>query len=125
LLRQERVAQVGRPLNVVRQPLHDLWESGQRLDGGVPVLLHHGVRQRLVFQVGVLTEELLQLDDFQRVGRRGEHLSEERVGIKGDGCHQGVQLIWRNFWSLLSGAGLLLRLARKQGRIPKCDQGHA
>jgi hypothetical protein len=117
LLRQERVAQVGRPLNVVRQSLYDLWEPGQRLDGGVPILLHHGVRQRLVFQFRMLVEKLLELDDFQRVRRCGEHLGEERIRIKGDGRHQRVQLIGRNFWSLLSGAGLLLRLPYKQGRV--------
>jgi hypothetical protein len=38
LLRQERVTKIRRPLNVISQPLHDVWKRRQSLDTRIPEL---------------------------------------------------------------------------------------
>jgi hypothetical protein len=42
LLREEGVAEVGRPLDVVAQPLDDVGQPGEALNGRIPVLLLDG-----------------------------------------------------------------------------------
>jgi len=49
LLGQERVAEVGRPLDVICKSLHNIRKRRQGLDGWIPVLFHHRVHQRLIF----------------------------------------------------------------------------
>ena len=95
LLGEEGVAEVGRPLDVVGEPLHGVGEGGHRLDGRVPRLLGDGVRERLVLQVRVLRHPLLELDELERVGGRRERLGEERVGVERDRRHEGVELLRR------------------------------
>jgi len=41
----------------------------------------------------VLLEPLVELNDFERIGRRGEGLGQERIGIESDGRDEGVELI--------------------------------
>jgi hypothetical protein len=95
LLREERVAEFGGPLDVVPEALDDVGQRRHRLDARVPRLLRDLVSQRLVFQARVLREPLLELDDLERIGGRHEDLPEERVRVKGDRCHQSVELIRR------------------------------
>src|SRR5437764_585250 len=54
LLREECVAQIGGPLNVVRQPLYYVRQSGQSLDAWIPSLLCYRIRQSFVLQTLVL-----------------------------------------------------------------------
>ena len=84
LLVEEGVPELRRPLDVVREPLHDVGNRRHRLDARVPGLLRDRVGERLVLQVLVLREPLLELDDLERVGRRDERLGQERVGVERD-----------------------------------------
>jgi hypothetical protein len=45
----------------------------------------------------VLLEPLVELNDFERVGGRGEGLGEERIGIESDGCNERVELVGKEF----------------------------
>jgi len=74
LLGQERVPEIGRPLNVARQPLNHIRKRRHRLNARVPRLFGHRVGQRLVFQVFVFVHPLLELDHLQWVGRRCQRL---------------------------------------------------
>jgi hypothetical protein len=105
LLCQKRVSQVGRPLNVARHPLNQVWKFYQRLDAWVPRLLCHSVRQRLALQVFVSIHPLLKLDNFKWVSGSGECLSQQWIWIESDRRNQRVQLISRNFWSLFCVRG--------------------
>jgi len=67
LLGQNSISEICRPLDVICKPLDDIRKGSQGLNSGVPVLLLHRVRERLVFQILVLRQPLLELDDFQRV----------------------------------------------------------
>ena len=49
------------------------------------------------FDGGVLLEPLLELNDFEGIGGRGEGLGEERIGIECDGCDERVEFDGRNF----------------------------
>jgi hypothetical protein len=51
LLRQEGVAEIGGPLNVVAQAFHHIGEGGHSLDAWIPRLFRDGIRQGLVFQI--------------------------------------------------------------------------
>ena len=53
--------------------------AASRLDAGIPVLLLHRVGQRFVFQILVLGQPLLQLNDFQRIGGSHQRLAEQRI----------------------------------------------
>jgi hypothetical protein len=64
LLRQERISQVRRPLDIARHPLNHIWKLYQTLDAWVPRLFCHGVCQRFACQILVPIHPLLQLDDF-------------------------------------------------------------
>ena len=124
LLREEGVPEVGRPLDVVREPLHDLGKCRHRLDARVPGLLGDGVRERLVLQVRVLRHPLLELDDLERVGGGHERLGEERVGVEGDRCHERVELLR---WELRGLLGCRRRggrrLLRHERRVARHEQG--
>ena len=75
--------------------LHHVGQPGQGLNAGVPILLLDLRGQRFVFQVLVLIQPLLQLDDLQWISRSHQHLAEHRIGIERDGRNQRVQLIGR------------------------------
>jgi hypothetical protein len=47
LLRQERIPQIRRPLNIVGHACDHIWISYQSLDTWIPRLLCHGICQRL------------------------------------------------------------------------------
>jgi hypothetical protein len=48
LLREKRIAQIGRPLQVICEPLHQVGHRRQRLYARVPLLLRYRIGQRLV-----------------------------------------------------------------------------
>jgi len=93
LLGEKGVAQLGGPFDVVEELLHDIGKRSQALNARVPVLLLDGFRQLLVFQLLVLRQPLVKLDDFERIGGCREHLGEQRIGIECDRRNQTVQLI--------------------------------
>jgi hypothetical protein len=105
LLREKRVSQIGRPLDVACQSLNDVWSNGQGLDAGIPRLLGHSVRQCLVLQIFVSIHPLLKLDDFKRIRRSSQRLSKEWIWIKRDRRHQRIQLIIRKLGSLFRVRG--------------------
>src|SRR5258706_10651587 len=73
LLRQEGIAQIRGPLNVVCQALYDIGQRGQSLDAWIPGLFHDGIGECLILQTGILCQPLLELDEVQRIcgGRKG------------------------------------------------------
>ncbi len=105
LLRQKCIAEVGGPLDVIRQALDSFRKRGHGLDARVPRLLLHGVDECLVFQGLVFLQPLLELNEFQWVRRSGEYLSEHWVGIQRDRRYQRVKLIRRYRGSLLVRRG--------------------
>ena len=97
LLREEGIAEVGRPLDVVAQAFDDVGQRGEPLNGRIPIFLLDGGGEGLALQVGVFGHPLLQLDDFERVRRGGKHLRQERIRIEGDRGHQRIELVIGNF----------------------------
>jgi hypothetical protein len=55
-------------------------------------LLGHCIRQRFALQILVSIHPLLELDNFKWIGRSGECLSQQRVGVERDRRDQRVQL---------------------------------
>jgi hypothetical protein len=106
LLRQERVAQFGRPLDVARQALHHIRNRDHGLNARIPWLFLHGIRQRFALQRLVPVHPLLQLNDLQRIGGSHQCLAQHRIGIKCDRRDQRIQLI----------VGNLRHLRRRRGR---------
>src|SRR5262245_2939252 len=83
-LRQERVAQVLRPFQIVRHAVQDVGEDREGFHAWVPVEL----RQRLV-QVRTLERQVLltppvRLDDLERIRGGDQHLGEDVVRIERD-----------------------------------------
>jgi hypothetical protein len=112
LLREESVAQVGGPLNIIGEPLHNIGKRRHGLNTGIPGLFRHRVHQGLVFQILVLSQPLLKLDEFQRVSRSRQNLGEEWIRIKRNRRHQRIKLIGWNFRrSLVSRGSRLVPLA--------------
>jgi len=74
-LREEGVPQIRCPRDIVSQLLDYRRERRHGLDTWVPVLLFHRIGQRLVLQVLILSQPLLQLNDFQRIGGSHQRLA--------------------------------------------------
>jgi hypothetical protein len=109
LLSEECVAEICRPLDVFGELFDQVGKDGHGLDTGIPGLLHRSVGERLIFQVFVLCQPLLKLDDLQRIGGGDQHLAQQRVGVKRDRCYERVQLVGRKFSRLLLCCVGLLR----------------
>ena len=78
-------------------------KAAKSLDAGVPILLLHRGYERLVFQVLVLGQPLLQLNDLERISGGHQRLAEQRIGIQRDGRHQRIELVGRDLGSSLIG----------------------
>jgi len=109
LLRQERVAQIGGPLDVVCQALYHVGQTSQGLDAWIPRLLRRSIGERFVLQSRVLRKPLLELDDLEGIRGCRQHLGQQRVWIKGNGRHERIQLVGRNLRSLVLWRGCLRR----------------
>ena len=105
----EGVSEVARPVEVVVHLLDDVGEANHRLDAGVPVhrigagvvaLTHRGL---------IALKPARCLDDLQGVGRRGQQLRQQDIGIKRDRLQEFPQLILRK-------GGVRVRLHRSRGR---------
>ncbi len=130
LLVEEGVPEIRRPLDVVAEPLDDVGNRRHRLDARVPGLLGDRVGERLVLQVLVLREPLLELHDLQRVGGRHERLGQERVRVEGDRSHERIELVRRELRCRLcvrSGScrSGRRRLLRQKRRVPRGEQRRA
>ena len=65
LLCQKSIAQIRRPLDVICQTLDEIGKRGHGLDTRIPRLLGYGVCKRLVLQIFVFRQPLLELHDLQ------------------------------------------------------------
>jgi hypothetical protein len=117
LLCQECVSQVRRPLNISGHTLYNVWKLYQCLYAWVPRLLCHCVRQRFAFQILIVIHPLLKLNYFQWIGRSGERLRQQWIGVQRDRRDQRVQLFrWKRSCLLICHCGchlLRLRLLRE------------
>jgi hypothetical protein len=104
LLREERISQVRRPLDIASHPLNDVRKRYQRLDAWVPRLLGHSVGQGFVLQVLIIRVPLLKLDHFQRVSGSRQRLGKKRIRIKSNRRYQRIQLVGWNRRCLLVGS---------------------
>ena len=101
LLGQKSIAEIGSPLNVIREALHYFREGSQALNARVPGLLGNRIRERLVLQILILCQPLLELHDFQRIGGSGKNLGKHRVRVQGNGRDEGIKLVRRYLDSVL------------------------
>ena len=95
LLRQEGVAELLRPVELLAHHRQHLRKHGERLDRRVPGLALQRVFQRLALEARVRLHPPLRGDDFERIRRRHQHLREKRVRIERDGREQLVELFLR------------------------------
>ena len=100
LLCEKDVAEIGSPLNIVGQTLHDVGERGHGLNARVPRLFLDRISQFfLVLQkILVFIQPLLKLNNLQRIGGSDQRLAEQVVGIECDRRHQRIQLIRRHLY---------------------------
>lgn len=121
LLREERVPEIGGPLNVVCKTFHDVWQSSHCLDAWVPGLLCNSFGKLFVLQLGILRKPLLELDDFEGIGGCCQGLGQQLIWIKGYWCNKRIELVRRYFRCFLlrrfSCLFCLLRLTKK-GYLP-------
>ena len=101
LLREKRVTEVGRPLDVFGQKLDGVGQGSQTLDAGVPVLLLYRFGHLLLIHALVLGQPLLQLNDLERIGGRYQYLAEQRIGVESDWRYQRIELVGRKKWPRL------------------------
>jgi len=81
LLGEKGVAQLSGPFDVLKELLDDVGKGGQSLNARVPILLLDGVRKLFIFQLVVLRQPLVELDDFQRIRRSCKYLCQQWIGI--------------------------------------------
>ena len=101
LLGQKSVAEIGSPLDVIREALHYFREGSQALNARVPRLFGDRILERLVLQILILCQPLLELHEFQRIGGSGKNLGKHRVRIQGNGRDEGIKLVRRYLDSVL------------------------
>ena len=120
LLREERVAEVLCPVELVVHHRQRLWNRRERLDARIPLLLLHRVLERLTGDLGVLARPARRLDHLQRIGRRHQDLRQQIVRIECDRRHQLLDLCRRQRFC----STLLLRPHRRsdEQRRKECDE---
>ena len=101
LLRQHRIAEFLGPIEIVVHHGEYGRHRYQCLHARVPILIGERVVKLVALQGFVGLRPTIGLDHFERIGRRHEHLREQRIGIKRDRRHERVKLILAE--------GLLLR----------------
>jgi hypothetical protein len=89
-------------LDLVGESLDDVRKGGESLNTWIPWLLGD-VGESFVLQRGVFLEPLVELNDFERIGRSGESLSQERIEIESEGRDERIDLVGEDFcWLRLS-----------------------
>src|SRR5262249_55006165 len=91
-LAEEGVAQILRPLEVVRHAVQHVGHGDERFDARIPVLLLQRLLQLVALQVGVGLPPAIRLDDLQRIGGGDADLREDVVGIERDGRDHLLEL---------------------------------
>ena len=110
-MREESVAELLRPVELVAHRLKDIGKLDQRLNARVPILGLKGLYERIAFEFGVrrLLSPARSLDHIERVGRSHEHVGQEIIGIERDGREELIQFL---FFQLS-----VLRKHRGHGRL--------
>ena len=93
LLREHGIAQVLGPVDLVAHHRNDVCGAGERLDAVVPRLLLDLRLQRIALQGLALLEPAIGLHDFQRIGRRRQHIRQQFVGIERNRRNQRLELL--------------------------------
>jgi hypothetical protein len=88
LLRQKGVAEISCPLDIVSQALDQIGHCGQSLDAWIPRLLRHSIGEGFIFQPGILSKPLLELNDLKRIRGGGKGLGQHRVWIERNRCNK-------------------------------------
>lgn len=123
LLHQEGVAETLRPLQISVHALEQFRKGHQRLHAGIPALVFHGGHGVFAAQPRMLARPARRLDDFQRVGRRDQHVREHAVGIQ---RHRGEHRVELGLAEIVVvGLHLTGHAAtdRQQGGKNQCHQG--
>ena len=108
LLRQEGVAELLSPFELVAHHLQRLRQRSQRLHARIPGLLLHRALERLAGHVRIDLRPARRRDDLERIGRGHEDLRQESIGVERDRRHQLLELRRREFCrcrSVLSACG--------------------
>jgi len=130
LLREESVAQIFGPGQLVAHHVEHLRRRNQSFYAVIPLLFLNRVFQRFAFEIFVRGDPAARLHDFQRIGRRHHHLGQQIVRIERNRRDQLLellrleQLIGRSLcrrWSAGSTRGRRLRcgwliLCKRNGR---------
>ena len=95
LLGEERVAEVGGPLNVAREQGKHIGERDEGLHAGIPVHLPGRIDKLCTAHALPLAHPVGRLLNLHRVRACGQHLAKQRIGIKRYRGHQVIQLLRR------------------------------
>ena len=115
LLREEGVAQLLRPVELLVHHRQHVRKRDQRLHGRIPGLLLHLLRNGVALDLRMLLGPARGLHDLERIGRGHEDLRQQRVRIQRDGCDDLLQLFgleWRRLRLSRALRGSRLRLGR-------------
>jgi hypothetical protein len=93
LLRQEGIAQLLGPVDLLAHHRQHLRKDRERLHAGIPGLPLQRILEALAFQIRMALDPALGGDHFQRISRGHEDLGEQGVGVEGDRCDQLLDLL--------------------------------
>ena len=92
LLGNNRIAELLRPIEFRTHHLQHVRRGDQGFDAVVPRLLVDRRLQCIAFEILVCFKPTLGLHDVERIGRRHQHLGEQRIRIKRDRRNQLIEL---------------------------------
>ena len=92
LLRQHGVAELLRPIELLRHHRQHVRDLDQRLHAVVPALLSERAGERIALHVLVGLGPAIRLHDLERIGRGDQHLRQQRIRVQRDRRHQLLEL---------------------------------
>ena len=92
LLGDNRIAELLRPVKLRTHQLQHVRRRHQGLDAVIPRLFVDRGLQRVALEILVRFEPTLGLHDVERIGRRHQHLGEQRIGVERDRRDQLIEL---------------------------------
>jgi hypothetical protein len=95
LLRGGSIAERRSPRNILGEIVENGRELGQRLDGGIPVLLLDCVLQRLGGEIWVGLQKIIRVDHLIGKSSGAKDLRNESIRIERDGRNERVQIAVR------------------------------
>src|SRR3984885_5981353 len=110
LLVGECLSQAGCPCQIASHVMQHARKLRQRFHAWVPWLFIHLIRELLLIRIRILGEPVVCIGNLLWISRCSENLSDQRVGIEGNGSHQSIQLgcrLRRNRSSRVRCRGLL------------------